>query len=130
MSCCNVCCLIWIAFIIFIFLYTDYESWDCNINSDVVENIGCSKPEMWFGSVYGMINLVGLLSYTRIFSVVIFTVALCKISRVVAKIAQFGVVKNIWMIRGHIVFATFDIIGNIVAMYYSIMTLQESIKWK
>ena len=105
--------------------------WDCNLKvDDKVENMGCSKPEMWFGSVYGMIFFLSYLSYTRIFSVIIFTVALCKISRVVAKIAQYGVVKNVWMLRGHIIFATIDIIGNIVIMYYSIISLIVSIKWK
>ena len=89
MTCCNVCCFIWIALIILYFLSIDISLWDCDLHveDESVDNQGCSKPEKWFGSVYGLVNFLGLILYTRIFSTIIFVVALCKITKIVGKIA-------------------------------------------
>ena len=106
--------------------------WNCDVKVEesYVDNHGCSPPEKWFGAVYGLVNFLSLLLYTRIFSTIIFIVALCKITRIVGKIAQFGVVKNVWMLRGHVVLATFDTIGSIFSAYYSVIVLHDSIRWK
>ena len=62
--------------------------WDCVIKdkNDKIINDECSDPEDWFGSVYGIAYLLGFSIYVRIAAVIVFGIAVCRISNLLGKL--------------------------------------------
>ena len=60
----------------------------------------------------------------KLYALLIFVIALCKISRLMKNLKQFGVVNNACVLRFHVIFMTLDSItcfGVIIFSYYEIV---------
>ena len=51
-----------------------------------VFNDECSDPEDWFGSVLGVGSFLGFSVYVRIAAVIVFGIAICRISSLLGKL--------------------------------------------
>ena len=72
--------------------------------------------------------MLELILITRIFAIILFAVALFKISRLLSKLKQFGYVSSTCMLRTHIFVASLDLICSIIFALLGILYTLESIK--
>ena len=76
------------------------------------------ENEEWVGDEFSFLYVMVFLTIPKFYAIVIFAIALCKISRLMAKLKQFGVVNNTCVLRLHVIYMTFDLIACIGSNFF------------